>query len=152
MNSNPGTEELQKLEAIEKLVSSLRDDMAGEATEALGSRMADKVATAVGSWKFLIGQSSCLVFYILYNVHLLQQEAFDPYPFILLNLVLSFQAAFTAPVILMAQNRADSKDRRSAKRAYKKIGHIDKLVKLLAQTEGVEANGDQSSDLPSSTS
>ncbi len=150
MNSNPGTEELQKLEAIEKLVSSLRDDMAGEATEALGSRMADKVATAVGSWKFLIGQSTCLVFYILYNVHLLQQEAFDPYPFILLNLVLSFQAAFTAPVILMAQNRADSKDRRSAKRAYKKIGHIDKLVKLLVQTEG--AGGDQSSDSPSSTS
>ena len=125
--------------------------MAGGAPEALGSRMADKVATAVGSWKFLIGQSICLVLYMLGNVYMLRQEAFDPYPFILLNLCLSFQAAFTAPIILMAQNRADAKDRRHAKKAYRTIGHIEELVKILAQMEGVQTNGDQPSDSPSSS-
>lgn len=147
MNQTLSPAELQKLETIERLVSSLRAD-ATATPESFGVRMADKVATAVGSWRFLLGQAFCLVLYMIGNVHILQQEAFDPYPFILLNLCLSFQAAFTAPIILMAQNRADAKDRRLAKKSYRTIGHIEELVKILAQMEGVATNGDQSSTGP----
>jgi uncharacterized membrane protein len=69
------------------------------------------------------------------------EKAFDPYPFILLNLVLSFQAAFTAPIILMAQNRAASKDRRADRKAHRTIYHIEELVKILASLEGVVTVG-----------
>jgi uncharacterized membrane protein len=128
-----GPEEATKLDAIEALVTSLREE-AGQAPEPLPSVAADKVAKVVGSWKFLLGQASLLVFYLVVNVMLFSREtAFDPYPFILLNLCLSFQAAFTAPIILMAQNRTDQKDRKHATRAYKTIGHIEELVKILAE-------------------
>ncbi len=141
---NLGPEEAAKLDAIEALVSSLRED-AGQAPEPLPSLAADKVARIVGSWKFLIGQLGILLGYVFLNVKLLTGEAaFDPYPFILLNLCLSFQAAFTAPIILMAQNRTDTKDRKHATRAYKTIGHIEELVKLLAEIEGVESQPEDS--------
>lgn len=134
-----GPEEAAKLEAIEQLVASLKEE-AGQAPESLGARAADRVAGIVGSWKFLIGQGFLLICYMGLNVWMLKQEAFDPYPFILLNLCLSFQAAFTAPIILMAQNRAASRDRRYAKKAYRNIGHIKTLVRLLAQMEGIRTD------------
>lgn len=75
--------------------------------------LADSITSIIGSWKFLIIQSFVLVCYIIINAYVLEKP-FDPYPFILLNLVLSFQAAYTAPVILMSHNRMSEKDRELA--------------------------------------
>lgn len=75
----------------------------------LGERTADTVAAGVGSWPFILIQSALLITWIVANGVLIRDwiggEPFDPYPFILLNLVLSFQAAYTGPVVLMSQNR-----------------------------------------------
>jgi uncharacterized membrane protein len=85
----------------------------------LGQRVADRVAALVGSWPFIIVQSVMLFGWIVLNVYLISYlrahpgawKAWDPYPFILLNLVLSFQAAYTGPVVMMSQNRQSQKDR-----------------------------------------
>lgn len=82
-----------------------------------GQRAADAVALAVGSWRFLIIQSALLVVWIAFNV-IGWVKAWDPYPFILLNLMLSFQAAYTAPVLLMSQNRQANVDRMAAQTDY----------------------------------
>ena len=82
-----------------------------------GQRIADKVAEVVGSWRFIIIQSSLLALWIIANVIGFIQH-WDPYPFILLNLALSFQAAYTAPIIMMSQNRQAVIDRLSAKQDY----------------------------------
>jgi uncharacterized membrane protein len=84
----------------------------------LGQRLADKVAAVGGSWGFIVG---CLVFLLGWagiNLFLLAENAFDPYPFILLNLVLSMIAALQAPVIMMSQNRQAAKDRLAAALDY----------------------------------
>ncbi|MFT4090521.1 MAG: DUF1003 domain-containing protein [Asticcacaulis sp.] len=83
----------------------------------LGDRMADSVASMVGSWRFIIIQSILLFGWIVLNV-VAWVKAWDPYPFILLNLVLSFQAAFTAPIIMMSQNRQSDVDRKKAEIDY----------------------------------
>ena len=83
----------------------------------LGERVADRVAIIVGSWTFIIVQSICLMLWIMLNL-VAWFRAWDPYPFILLNLVLSFQAAFTAPIIMMSQNRQSAVDRMKAELDY----------------------------------
>ena len=82
-----------------------------------GQRLADGVAATVGSWRFIIVQSGLLVLWIVLNV-VGWIQAWDPYPFILLNLALSFQAAYTAPAIMMSQNRQSEQDRRHAETDY----------------------------------
>lgn len=82
-----------------------------------GQRVSDAVAEVVGSWKFIIIQSALLVLWIMVNL-LAWVNHWDPYPFILLNLMLSFQAAFTAPIIMMSQNRQNSIDRQKAENDY----------------------------------
>ena len=76
-----------------------------------GERTADKVAGAIGTWRFLIGQGLVIVAWLLANVLLLLNKGWDPYPFILLNLMFSIQAAYTGPVLLLAGNRAAQHDR-----------------------------------------
>ncbi|MDB5412732.1 MAG: hypothetical protein JWR10_1067 [Rubritepida sp.] len=83
-----------------------------------GQRVADWVAETVGSWRFIIIQSSMLAVWIVLNVVAFAQH-WDPYPFILLNLALSFQAAYTAPFIMMSQNRQSEVDRRNAEFDYR---------------------------------
>ena len=83
----------------------------------LGDRIADWVANAVGSWRFITIQSIILALWISLNV-IGWFQRWDPYPFILLNLALSFQAAYTAPIIMMSQNRASMKDRIRAEEDY----------------------------------
>lgn len=83
--------------------------------------LADAVASTVGSWPFIIIQSILLVAWITVNVILVlkhSDKAWDPYPFILLNLALSFQAAYTGPIVMMSQNRQAEKDRRQANSDY----------------------------------
>ena len=83
----------------------------------LGQRLADLVAATIGSWRFIVLQSSAIALWITGNV-LSGSSAWDPYPFILLNLLLSFQAAYTAPAIMMSQNRQSELDRRHAQNDY----------------------------------
>ena len=82
-----------------------------------GQRLADFVAATIGSWRFIIIQSSVIAVWITGNV-LAGESAWDPYPFILLNLLLSFQAAYTAPAIMMSQNRQSELDRKHAENDY----------------------------------
>jgi uncharacterized membrane protein len=83
----------------------------------LGQRVADKVAATMGSWTFIILQSIILLVWIVLNV-VAYAEHWDPYPFILLNLALSFQAAYAAPFIMMSQNRQQEIDRQAASVDY----------------------------------
>jgi uncharacterized membrane protein len=83
----------------------------------LGDRLADRVAATVGSWRFILVQSGLLLGWIAVNAAW-GSGAWDPYPFILLNLLLSFQAAYTAPIIIMSQNRQSDIDRDRAVADY----------------------------------
>ena len=83
-----------------------------------GQRAADKIAKFAGSWAFIFSFSALLILWMVGNV-ILAKRAFDPYPFILLNLVISCVAALQAPLIMMSQNRQEEKDRRRAENDYK---------------------------------
>ena len=96
----------------------------------MGDRVADTVASTVGSWRFIIVQSILLSFWILLNVIATIQH-WDPYPFILLNLMLSFQAAYTAPIIMMSQNRQSTIDRERAEHDYQVNVKAELEVELL---------------------
>ncbi len=101
----------------------------------VGERLADAVAGRVGSWPFIIVQSLLLVAWIVANGFLIRDwiggRPFDPYPFILLNLVLSFQAAYTGPVVMMSQNRQAAKDRDEAEHDYEVNREaLDRLTRL----------------------
>lgn len=85
--------------------------------ESFGERLADRVANFIGSWQFIIIQSGILVVWLLLNSLALALQ-WDPYPFILMNLVLSTEAAFSAPIIMMSQNRQAEKDRLVAHNDY----------------------------------
>ena len=84
----------------------------------LGQRAADAIAKFAGSWAFIFSFTGVLILWMLVYA-LLASKAFDPYPFILLNLVLSCVAAIQAPLIMMSQNRQEEKDRRRAENDYK---------------------------------
>jgi uncharacterized membrane protein len=89
-----------------------------EAPLTLGQRIADHVATFGGSWTFIISFGVFLFLWICANVILLANKGWDPYPFILLNLILSCIAALQAPVIMMSQNRQEEKDRERSRKDY----------------------------------
>jgi uncharacterized membrane protein len=98
----------------------------------LGDRVADRLAATVGSWHFSIVQSLLLVLWIVLNA-VGRIMAWDPYPFILLNLALSFQAAYTAPIIMMSQNRQAAIDRHNAENDYKINCKAELEIELLHQ-------------------
>ena len=97
-----------------------------------GDRLADRVAETVGSWRFIMIQSGLLLVWIGLNVTA-WVRSWDPYPFILLNLVLSFQAAYTAPVIMMSQNRQADIDRERAENDYHVNIKAELEIELLHQ-------------------
>ena len=98
----------------------LAENVEVEARERLtrGERVADRVASFGGSWTFILSFFSVLVGWIVLNAFLIARRPFDPYPFILLNLVLSCLAAIQAPIIMMSQNRQAAKDRIAARHDY----------------------------------
>lgn len=109
----------------EKVVNSLGSDallvnqVEEESTNyTAGQIVADKVASFGGSWTFIILFGVFILIWIVSNIYLLADKGFDPYPFILLNLLLSCLAALQAPVIMMSQNRQEEKDRDRAKKDY----------------------------------
>lgn len=111
--------EKQVVEAMQNdslLTDKLNDDKGDKLT--YGQKLADKVASFGGSWKFIIIFGVFLVFWMALNAVFLASKAYDPYPFILLNLILSCIAALQAPVIMMSQNRQEEKDRERAKNDY----------------------------------
>ncbi|HMJ46493.1 MAG TPA: DUF1003 domain-containing protein, partial [Ferruginibacter sp.] len=92
-----------------------------------GQSISDKVARFGGSWKFIIIFVIILVSWVIFNVVAPNKEDFDPYPFILMNLLLSFIAALQAPIIMMSQNRQEEKDRMRSENDY--------LINLKAEME-----------------
>lgn len=104
--------------AHERKVISTDINAAFSAEASLGERLADKIARVGGSWYFIIGFLSFLVFWCVVNTIVLLTRAFDPYPFIFLNLVLSMLAAIQAPIIMMSQNRQAERDRFEAAKDY----------------------------------
>jgi uncharacterized membrane protein len=123
------------------VVESLRDqDLVTEDVEAqfeeqitFGQRLADYVAAFGGSWTFIIFFAVALVVWIVINTAVLIVRPFDPYPYILLNLVLSCLAAIQAPVIMMSQNRLEAKDRLRAQHDYRVNLKAELEVRLLHQ-------------------
>lgn len=87
-------------------------------TLTLGQKVADQVAEFGGSWIFIICFFGFLLLWIISNLYILGKQTFDPFPFILLNLILSCLAAIQAPVIMMSQNRQEQKDRERAKKDF----------------------------------
>ena len=106
----------------EEVLNLLADSKISEspATEkyTLGQRAADAIAKFAGSWAFIFAFTGVLILWMVINT-ILASNAFDPYPFILLNLVLSCVAAIQAPLIMMSQNRQEEKDRRRAENDYR---------------------------------
>lgn len=98
---------------ISKDINSLDDE-----NLTLGQRTADKIAAFGGSWTFIISFGVILAAWIIINTVILVKHAFDPYPFVFLNLVLSCLAAIQAPIIMMSQNRQTEKDRLTASNDY----------------------------------
>lgn len=108
------------LESIKKqeIISSNSLKIQEETSSNFGQKLADKVASFGGSWKFIILFAIIIFVWITSNIVFLANKGFDPYPFILLNLILSCLAALQAPVIMMSQNRTEEKDRERAKQDY----------------------------------
>ncbi len=124
--SNYLSTEIGALSDLEKnVVSSLKEDKSIVSivedeveTRSIGQKIADQVADFGGSWTFIISFLAFIIIWIGSNVYILVNKGFDPYPFILLNLILSCIAALQAPVIMMSQNRQEEKDRNRAKKDY----------------------------------
>ena len=120
-----------------KLLAQLRDARRSRSDKtdpefSMGDRIADKVAATMGSWNFIIIQSLLLLVWIVLNVTAYVQQ-WDPYPFILLNLALSFQAAYAAPFIMMSQNRQAAVDRAAAMTDYGINAKAELEIELLHQ-------------------
>jgi uncharacterized membrane protein len=124
-------------------------------SRAFGQRLADSVANGMGSWKFIIWQTIIVAVWMILNVVLIVTRRWDPYPYILLNLVFSTQAAYAAPIIMMAQNRQNDRDRAQADADYKtnceakdeieqlqkrlNTIEVDKLDKILTMLQEMKA-------------
>ena len=102
-----------------------------EAELSFGQKIADKIADFGGSWTFIIIFFSFLLIWMAINIWLLSTNAFDPYPFILLNLILSCLAAIQAPIIMMSQNRQEEKDRMRSEHDYKVNLKAELEIRLL---------------------
>lgn len=120
------TERGELTEIEEKVLQSLKDqetlsinvDAEFQTKLSFGERLSDKIASFGGSWQFIIIFGGILFSWILLNSIVLLKKPFDPYPFILLNLVLSTLAALQAPIIMMSQNRQEAKDRSRSEHDY----------------------------------
>ncbi|TIM17899.1 MAG: DUF1003 domain-containing protein [Mesorhizobium sp.] len=114
--------------------------------QTFGDRLADTIARIGGSWSFILTFIAFLILWTSANVWLLSRDAFDPYPFIFLNLVLSMVAALQAPVIMMAQNRQTERDRIDAAHDYEVnltaeieiLGMRDEIVQLTEMIKRID--------------
>ncbi|MBT8569979.1 DUF1003 domain-containing protein [Polynucleobacter paneuropaeus] len=137
----PTNQELQVLDALRAHRKRHRQGLPTQITAhveqpigplTVGQKISDAVARTVGSWKFIIIQSVCILGWITYN-SVNNANVWDPYPFILLNLMLSFQAAYTAPAIMMSQNRLSEIDRQHANNDFEVNVKAELEIELLHQ-------------------
>src|SRR2546426_5128851 len=133
-------EVIQSLQQHEILSSDISKQFETKLT--FGERLSDRIASFGGSWRFIITFGVVIVLWIAINVVLLVTRAFDPYPFILLNLILSCLAALQAPVIMMSQNRVEARDRLRAENDYKvnlkaelEIRHLHEKIDHLLRSQ-----------------
>jgi len=141
-NMAGSTEILETLSVEEQMLQELRTSRRAQRSQpaapaqneqmAPGERIADWVASAMGSWTFIITQTVVLAVWIVLNVAAYVHK-WDPYPFILLNLALSFEAAYAAPFIMMSQNRQQSLDRQEAANDYQVNIKAELEIELLHQ-------------------
>ena len=138
---NSGNLKIELHETEKRLLTELRTLRRGQRKSRAGAqgvqlttgqKIADAVAATMGSWTFIIIQSVILMIWIALNVTAYVQQ-WDPYPFILLNLALSFQAAYAAPFIMMSQNRQQDIDRKSAEDDYQINIKAELEIELLHQ-------------------
>jgi uncharacterized membrane protein len=120
---------VESLKEYELLAANINEQFEGKLT--LGERVADRVAEFGGSWRFIIAFAAIVVAWIAFNTIQLLARPFDPFPYILLNLVLSCLAAVQAPVIMMSQNRQEAKDRLRAEHDYRVNLKAELEVRLL---------------------
>jgi uncharacterized membrane protein len=124
-------------EVVEKALHEHPRRFTRDGDRSFGERAADEITRWLGSWTFIIVQSVILAIWISLNLTELIFRAWDPYPFILLNLALSFQAAYAAPIIMMSQNRQAAIEAKIAHNAYDQVAEIDNMQKV--QMEILEA-------------
>lgn len=117
--------EIKSMEALvnqavedENLLASKLHAVENDDDATFGQRVSDKVADFGGSWTFILGFGGFIILWIFYNTVIIRNNPADPYPYILLNLMLSCLAALQAPIIMMSQNRQEEKDRRRARSDY----------------------------------
>ncbi len=110
-------EVIHSIESNKILSENIEEDL--QEANTLGQRVADRIATFGGSWTFILAFFFFIAAWMVVNFWLLTSRPFDPYPFILLNLILSCLAAIQAPIIMMSQNRQEEKDRRRNEHDYK---------------------------------
>jgi uncharacterized membrane protein len=133
-------EVLESLKEHEILSRNINLEFEQELT--VWERMSDKLAAIGGSWSFILGFAGVIGIWVVLNTIALLRQPFDPYPYILLNLVLSCLAAIQAPVIMMSQNRQDAKDRMRSEHDYQlnlkaelEIRHLNEKMDLLLTTQ-----------------
>lgn len=122
------------MEAIQNnsiLSENIQNEIESELT--YGQKVADKVAAFGGSWTFILSFFTFILIWMFVNVWVIATKPFDPYPFILLNLILSCLAAIQAPIIMMSQNRQEQKDRQRAEHDYKINLKAELEIKLLSE-------------------
>lgn len=113
------------------LSENIQDEIEAELT--FGQRLADQVAAFGGSWTFIVTFFTFILLWMSVNIWLLTTQPFDPFPFILLNLILSCLAAIQAPIIMMSQNRQEQKDRQRGEHDYKINLKAELEIKLLSE-------------------
>ena len=125
--------DLDVMEAINGnsiLSENIEPEMISQLT--VGQRLSDRIASFGGSWTFILAYFAFIFIWLMINVWILVDTAFDPYPFILLNLILSCIAAIQAPIIMMSQNRQEQKDRIRSEHDYKINLKAELEIKLLS--------------------
>ena len=113
------------------LSENIQDEIEAELT--FGQKLADQVAAFGGSWTFIVAFFTFILLWMGVNIWFLTTQPFDPFPFILLNLILSCLAAIQAPIIMMSQNRQEQKDRQRAEHDYKINLKAELEIKLLSE-------------------
>lgn len=117
-------------------IRNLNERLLSERT--FGQKLADKVARGMGSWKFIIVQTIFVIIWMVLNLIAFTNH-WDPFPFILLNLVFSTQAAYAAPIIMMSQNRASQRDREQAQNDYEtNIAAKEEIEQLMRRLDSIE--------------
>lgn len=122
-------EVIQSINEHEVLSSNIETELTDKLT--LGERVSDKIAAFGGSWTFILIFFSFLFLWMAVNVYFVATRPFDPYPFILLNLILSCLAAIQAPIIMMSQNRKEAKDRQRSEYDYQVNLKAELEIRLL---------------------